>query len=95
MTPQGQKSTIFQQKDDGSELIGLIFIDDGESFRVTSTHKEDGQIVVDYKDKKGADHYSTILEVRQWIAQTALNQAANSIQPTRTSYINKLAEEVY
>ncbi len=92
MTPQRQKSTIFQQKDDGSELIGLTFIDDGESFHVTGTHKEDGQIVVDYKDKKGTDHYSTIHEVRQWIAQTALNQAANAIQPTRTSYINKLAE---
>ncbi len=62
---------------------------------MTGTHKEDGQIVVDYKDKKGADHYSTMKEVRQLIAQTALNQAANSIQPTRTSYINKLAEEVY
>ncbi len=33
--------------------------------------------------------------MRQWTAQTALNQAANSIQPTRTSYINKLAEEMY
>ncbi len=95
MTPQRQKSTIFQQKDDGSELIGLTFLDDGESFQVTGTHKEDGQTVVDYKDKKGANHYSTIQEVRQWLAQTALNQAANSIQPTRTSYINKLAEEVY
>ena len=62
---------------------------------MTGTHKEDGQVVIDYKDKKGADHYSTIDEVKQWIAQTALTQAANSIQPTRTSYINKLAEEVY
>jgi hypothetical protein len=47
MTPQGQKSTNFQQKDDGLDLMGLTFIDDGESFRVTGTHKEDGQIVVD------------------------------------------------
>jgi hypothetical protein len=60
MTTQAQKSTIFQQKDDGSELIGLTFIDDGQSFRVTGTHKEDGQVVIDYKDKKGADHYSTM-----------------------------------
>ncbi len=37
MTPQRQKSTIFQQKDDGSELIGLTFLDDGESFQVTGT----------------------------------------------------------
>ncbi len=95
MTPQGQKSAFFFPKDDGSELVGLTFIDDGEFFHVTGTHKEDGQTVVDYKDKKGANHYSTIQEVRQWIAQTALNQAANAIQPTRTLYINKLAEEVY
>ena len=95
MTPQSQKSTIFQQKDDGSELIGLTFLDDGESFHVTGTHERDGETVVDYKDKKGDDHFSTIPEVRRCLAQTALNQAANSSQPTRTSYINKLAEEVY
>jgi hypothetical protein len=40
MTPQGQKSTFFFPKDDGSELVGLTFIDDGEPFHVTGTHKE-------------------------------------------------------
>ncbi len=39
--------------DDGSGLIGLIFVDDGESFRVTGMQVEDGINVVDYKDNSG------------------------------------------
>jgi hypothetical protein len=65
--------------DDGSGLIGLTFVDDGESFRVTGTHVEAGINVVDYKDKKGNQHYSTIKEVKQWIEKTKLTQAANLI----------------
>jgi hypothetical protein len=38
--------------DDGSGLIGLTFVDDGESFRVTGAHVENGINVVDYKDNK-------------------------------------------
>ncbi len=34
-------------------------------------------------------------EVRQWIGQTKLNQAATSIVPKRRGYINNLAEEMF
>ena len=34
-------------------------------------------------------------EVRQWYNRTHLQQAANSIVPTRKGYINSLAEETY
>jgi hypothetical protein len=41
MTPEYQMSQPLKS-DDGSGLIGLTFVDDGESFRVTGTHVEDG-----------------------------------------------------
>jgi hypothetical protein len=81
--------------DDGSGLIRLTFVDDGESFRVTGTHVEDGINVVDYKDKKGNQHYSTIKEVKQWIEKTKIIQATNLIRPTRKSYVNNLASAMY
>jgi hypothetical protein len=55
MTPKNQVSQPLKS-DDGSGLIGLIFVDEGESFRVTGTHVEDGINVVDYKDNKGNQH---------------------------------------
>jgi hypothetical protein len=36
-----------------------------------------------------------VQEVRQWIGQTKLNQAAAFIAPKRTNYINNLAEEMF
>jgi hypothetical protein len=56
MTPKNQMSQPLKP-DDGSGLIGLTFVDDGESFRVTGTHVEDGINVVDYKDNKGNKHF--------------------------------------
>ncbi len=40
MTPKNQTSQPLKS-DDGSGLIGLTFVDDGETFRVTGTHVED------------------------------------------------------
>ena len=76
-------------------MIGLTFVDDGESFRVTGKHIEDGINEVDYKNKKSNQHYSTIKEVRQWIEKTKLTQSANLVRPTRKSYINNLASAIY
>ncbi len=74
MTPKNPIMSQPLKPDDGSGLIGLTFVDDGESFRVTGTHVEDGINVVDYKDNKGNQHYSTIKEVKQWIENKRLQQ---------------------
>jgi hypothetical protein len=42
MTPKNPMSKHLKP-DDGSGLIGLTFVNDGESFRVTGTHVEDGR----------------------------------------------------
>ncbi len=73
MSPKNPMSKPLKP-DDGSSLIGLTFVDDGDFFRVTGTHVEDGINVVDYKDKKGNQHYSTIKEVKQWIEKTNLHR---------------------
>ena len=51
--------------------------------------------MVDYKDSKGKDLFSSVQEVRHWIKQTKLTQAAASIAEKRNGYINKLAEEMF
>jgi hypothetical protein len=63
MTPKNPMSQPLKP-DDSSGLIELTFVGDGESFKVTGTHVEDGINVVDYKDKKGNQHYSTIKEAK-------------------------------
>jgi hypothetical protein len=48
-------------------MIGLPLEDDGEKFFITGTSRnKDGELVLDYKDSKGKDHFSTVKEVRQW-----------------------------
>ena len=86
-----------QDKEDTAEdIIGLTFDDEGETFIITGTSRnEDGQLVVDYKDKKNKNFISTVKEVRQWINQTRLTQAAASIAPKRKGYINDLAETMF
>ena len=77
-------------------MIGLPFEDEGERFTITGTSRnKQGELVVDYKDSKGKDLFSTVQEVRQWLRQTKLNQAAASITPKRNGYINNLAEEMF
>jgi hypothetical protein len=96
MTPKNHMHMSQPLKpDDGSGLIGLTFVDDGESFRVTGTHVKDGINVVDYKDNKGTQHYSTIKEVKQWIEKTKVTQAANLTRPARKSNINELASKMF
>lgn len=94
-----QKVTLESAKvteDTAEDIIGLPFEDDGERFIITGTSRnKDGELVVDYKDEKGKDLFSSVKEVRQWIKQTELTQAAASIAPKRNGYINGLAEEMF
>ncbi len=80
-----QKLTIESAKvteDTAEDIICLPFEDDGEKFPITGTSRnEDGELVVDYKDEKGKELFSSVKEVRQWIKQTKLTQAAASISP--------------
>ncbi len=83
-------------EDTAEDIIGLHFEDDGEKFRITGTSRNKaGELVVDYKNSKGKDLFSTVQEVRQWIKQTKLTQAAASIALKRNGYINNLAEEMF
>jgi hypothetical protein len=52
--------------------------------------------VLYYKNKDtGEEEKSSVKEVRQWYNRTHLQQATNSLAPTRKGYINNLAEESY
>ncbi len=83
-------------EDTAEDIIGLPFEDGGERFIITGTSRnKDGELVVDYKDEKGKDLFSSVKEVRQWIKQTKLTQAAASIAPKRNGYINDLAKEMF
>ncbi len=80
-------------EDTAEDVIGLPFKDDGEKFIITGTSRnEDGELVVDYKDSKGKGLFSSVREVRHWVKQTKLTQAAASIAPKRNGNINNLAE---
>ena len=69
MTIESAKVT----EDTAEDIIGLPFEDDGERFIITGTSRnKDGELVVDYKDEKGKNLFSTVKEVRQWIQQTKL-----------------------
>ncbi len=83
-------------EDTAEDIICLPFEDDGEKFIITGTSRnEDEELVVNYKDEKGKALFSSVKEVRQWIKQTKLTQAAASITPKRNGYINNLVEEMF
>ena len=93
---------IKETEDTAEDIIGLHFEDEGERFLITGTSRnEDGELVVDYKNvisnrnEKPKGYVSTVQEVRQWIGQTKLTQAAAAIKPRRNGYINDLAEQMY
>ncbi len=86
-------------EDDGTDLIGLDFEDDGIIiWTVTKTGFFEGTPVLYYNNKEnGEEECSSVKEVRvrAWCDQTILKQAINTIKPTRKGYINKLAEESF
>jgi hypothetical protein len=79
---------IKDTEDTAEDIIGLHFEDEGERFLITGTSRnEDGELVVDYKNvisnrnEKPKGYLSTVQEVRQWIGQKKLTQAAAAIKP--------------
>jgi hypothetical protein len=88
--------TAHPQTDNGSDLIGFDFEDDGQTWTITEIGFYDDEPVLYYKNKTtGEEEKSSVKEVRQWYNRTNLRQAANSIIPTRKGYINSLAETSY
>ena len=63
-----QKVTLESAKvteDTAEDIIGLPFEDDGEKFIITGTSRnKDGELVVDYKDEKGKDLFSSVKDQR-------------------------------
>jgi hypothetical protein len=86
--------------DDGADLVGLDFLDDGSRFTITGTSDNEGTLSLTYIDplkplKDGMQHESTVKEVRKWYNKTQLTQAVNNITPSRKSYVNDIAYEAY
>jgi len=82
--------------DDGKDLIGAEFIDEGSRWIVTKTGNYEGDPVLYYKHMTNDnEEYSSVTEVRKWVIDTTLHQAINTITPTRKGYINTLAEESF
>jgi transposase InsO family protein len=94
--PGRKLQTIPNLQDNGTDLIGVDFEDDGIMWTVTKTGNFQGNPVLHYVNKEnGEDEFSSVKEVRAWCHQTTLKQAINSIKPTRKGYINTLAEESF
>jgi hypothetical protein len=88
------------ENDDGADLIGLDFLDEGARYTITGPSDNEGTLSLTYIDplkplKHGLQHESTVKEVRKWYNKTQLIQAVNSITPSRTSYVNDIAYEAY
>jgi hypothetical protein len=85
------------QPDTGEDLIGLDFEDDGITWKITKTGLENGTTPILYYENKDTkeEERSTVKEVRTWYNRTSLQNAANTISPTRKGYINNLAEQTY
>ena len=88
------------RNDDGADLIGLDFIDEGTRYTITGTSDDDGDLSLTYIDplkplKNGVQHESTVKEVRKWYNKTQLTQAMKEIVPSRSSFVNDLAYEAY
>ncbi len=56
--------------DDGADLVGLDFLDEGSRFTITGTSDNEGTLSLTYIDplkplKDGVQHESTVKEVRK------------------------------
>jgi hypothetical protein len=89
-------SSSLTAKDNGEDLIGSDFEDDGQNWTITEIGLYNDEPVLYYKNKTtGEEEKSSVKEVRQWYNRTNLKQAANSIALTRKGFINSLAETSY
>ena len=84
--------TTGNRNDDGADLVGLDFLDEGTRYTITGTSDDDDPLK---PLKNGVQHESTVKEVRKWYNKTQLTQAMNAIVPSRSSYVNDLAYEAY
>ncbi len=88
------------RNDDGADIVGLDFLDEGTRFTITGTSDDEGTLSLTYIDplkplKNGMQLESTVKEVRKWYNKTQLTLAVNNITPSRKSYVNDLAYEAY
>jgi hypothetical protein len=62
--------------DDGSDLVGKLFVDDGLVGLVTKRGKHRGACVLHYRmEGKEEEEFLTVREVRKWVASgTAVQQ---------------------
>jgi hypothetical protein len=83
--------------DNGEDLIGQDFEDDGITWTIIKTGLENDSIPILYYQNKETkeEERSTVREVRTWYNRTILNNAVNTIAPSRKGFINNLAEETY
>jgi hypothetical protein len=92
--------TVHDNNDDGADLVGLDFMDDGVRFTITGISTSNGDPTITYIDplkplKDGQQHESTVKEVRTWYNKTCLLQASNSLNPHKRTYMNDLAIETF
>jgi hypothetical protein len=88
------------KNNNGCDLVGIDFMDDGVRYTITGTSENDGDLTLTYIDPQkplahGLEHESTVKEVRKWYNKTTMIQAINSIVPTRSTFVNDLAFESY
>jgi hypothetical protein len=79
--------TTIPNIDTGADLVGLDFEDDDQQWTITEVGYYKEHPVLYYKNKDTGEEEKS--------SGTHLQQAANSIVPTRKGYINSLAEESY
>jgi hypothetical protein len=74
-TPAGE----VENTDNGEDLIGEEFADEGETFTVVGTDFKSGKDVLKRANKEGKGFYSAVAEVREWHNATklALSACAN------------------
>lgn len=92
--------TAQDNNDNGADLIGLDFMDDGTRFTITGTSSNDGVPVLTYIDpavplKDEQEHESTVKEVRTWYNKTCLLQATKSLSSNTRTFMNDLAYEAF
>ncbi len=78
--------TVHDNNDNGADLVGLDFMDDGVRFTITGISTSNGDPTITYVDplkplKDGQQHESTVKEVQTWYNKTCLLPASNSLSP--------------
>jgi hypothetical protein len=71
-------------------------MNDDEEFRITGAVQQQGLPCLEYVNTKTNEEFvSTTKEVRAWYNKTHMTQAANTVQPSRSSFMTDLATTMY